>query len=115
MDFFSNYVQIAILCERWNCTDRCLGTMESAPTCAPQMTAFLCAIGYRPTKAAQGYRGDSKNVVMSFTLSLGINYMDVELQHRVQLFFFVFRSHETCVDVCAQKCTADREEESEKE
>lgn len=65
--------------------DRSVGTLESAPTCAPLMTAFLCAIWIY--KSRSGCCEDSKNVFMSFPLSLGINLGDVELHHRLMTVF----------------------------
>lgn len=95
--FWFTCVQTAPLCARWRSADRDAGTLESAPTCAPLLTAFLCAVWIYKNPLWLQRRLHLKTV--SLALSHGCGATELS---RLQQFFFV-RRHGTCIDICAQK------------
>lgn len=110
--FWSGCVQMASLRERWSCADRSLGTLLSAPTCAPLMTASLCAMW--TYKSRSGCREDSKMYSCIFFCIFRYSQERGAALQTNDCFSLSFGAMKRA-QTFAHRCTADREEERERE
>lgn len=97
-----------------SCVQNCvrLHPSQSAPTCA---TAFSFFLSLRKMDVGEASPAAGETLKVHARLFLRVLATNGSYIAARSALFFVFPSLETCVEICAQKCTADRERGGERE